>query len=102
MAKKRVVAKKKPVVKENFMSSKTLVPMVMVFVKFKKDTPLKVLQTPFKHKNLHEAWSWAGEWDCGYLFDVRRYSELRETLNKTLKKSKWIAKIKTKWIEKCW
>lgn len=101
-AKKRVAVKKKAPVKENFMNSKTLTPMAMVFVKFKRGAPQRVMKAYMKNKHIHEAWSWSGEWDCGYLFDVNRSSELRDVLNKTLRKSTWVSKIKTKWIEKCW
>ena len=100
VSKKIVIKKSKP--KINYIDKKTLTPMAMIFVKFKKNTPLKILQAPIRTKHLCEAWSWAGEWDCGYLLDVTRSSDLRKVLNKTLKRSAWVDKIKTKWIEKCW
>ena len=69
-----------------------------VWIKWKQGTPEDACMDWKDIKEIKEAWSTTGEWDCALWLDVADPNEIERIVWKEIPGHKWVEKTDTHWL----
>jgi DNA-binding Lrp family transcriptional regulator len=75
---------------------------VWVWVKWKPGTPNNAWEPWHNIKEIKEAWSTTGDWDCSLWVDVKNPQEAENIVWNKIRSNKWVDKTETHWSKKWW
>jgi DNA-binding Lrp family transcriptional regulator len=75
---------------------------VWVWVKWKPGTPSDAWKQWSHTKEIKEAWSTTGDWDCSLWVDVDNPAKVEKIVWEKIRANKWVDKTETHWSKKWW
>lgn len=75
---------------------------VWVWVKWKPGTPSDAWKQWHQVKEIKEAWSTSGDWDCSLWVDVNNPSDVEKIVWNKIRNNQWVDKTETHWSKKWW
>ncbi len=75
---------------------------VWVWVKWKSGTPSDAWKQWSHTKEIKEAWSTTGDWDCSLWVDVDNPAKVEKIVWGKIRANKWVDKTETHWSKKWW
>jgi len=73
-----------------------------VWIRWKPGTPAQPWKAWMKQKQVKEAWTTTGDWDCRVSVDAHNPDELEKIVWDTIRSNQWVDKTETQWVKKCW
>ena len=73
-----------------------------VWVKWKAGAPEDALASWQNVKEIKEAWSTTGQWDCALWIDASTPDAIEKIVWKEIRGHKWVEATDTHWAKKCW
>ncbi len=75
---------------------------VWVWIKWKPGTPDDAWDQWKDIKEIQEAWTMSGEWDCMLWIDAHNPDDVERIVWKEIRKNKWVENTETHWAKKWW
>ena len=75
---------------------------VWVWIKWKQGAPDDAWKIWENKKDIKEAWSTSGEWDCVLWVEKNDPDEVEKWIWKDIRSNKWVEKTETHWAKKWW
>jgi DNA-binding Lrp family transcriptional regulator len=73
-----------------------------VWIKWKAGAPEDAWGSWKDVKEIKEAWSTTGEWDCALWIEIDNPGEVERLVWKEIRSNKWVEKTDTHWAKKYW
>jgi len=73
-----------------------------VWVKWKSGAPEDAAMHWKDIKEIKEAWSTTGKWDCALWIDANDPNEIEKIVWKEIRPNKWVDQTETHWSKKFW
>lgn len=73
-----------------------------VSVKWKAGTPESAWKQWSKDRNIKNAWSTTGNWDCSLWVDFKNPDDLEQFVWKKIRTNKWVLDTETHWVKQWW
>ena len=73
-----------------------------VWIRWKSGAPEDAWMQWKNVKEIKEAWSTSGEWDCALWIGIENPDEVERIVWKEIRGNKWVEKTDTHWAKKYW
>jgi DNA-binding Lrp family transcriptional regulator len=75
---------------------------VWIWIKWKPGTPSDAWRQWHALKEVKEAWSTSGDWDCSLWADIDSPEAVEKFVWNKIRSNQWVDKTETHWSKKCW